>query len=88
MFVKGPDEDYFGQAPIGMKNDIEELLAMGNMNEDISSESARKYDHLFRDWVDKNITEIEDKRCTRIAYTDEGLSNTYAWEETNSDNPL
>ena len=61
---------------------------MGNMVEDISSESARKYDRLFKDLVDKNIIEIEDKICTRIACTGEGLSDTYAWEETHSDNPL
>ena len=61
---------------------------MRNITDDISSESTRKHDHLFRDWVTKNITEIEDKRCTRIACIGEGLSDTYAWEETHSDNPL
>ena len=40
------------------------------------------------DWVNKNITEIEDQRCTRIACTSEGLSNTYDWKETHYDNPL
>ena len=60
---------------------------MGNMDEDIPSESTRKYDHLFMDWVNKNIIEIEDQRCTRIACIGEGLSNTYAWKETHSDNP-
>ena len=54
---------------------------MGNMTKDIPSESERKYDHLFMDWVDETITGIEDKRCTRIAYTGEGLSDTYAWDE-------
>ena len=61
---------------------------MINMAEDISSESTRKHDHLFRDWVTKIITEIEDKRWIRIACTGEGLSITYAWEETHSENPL
>ena len=40
------------------------------------------------DWVDKNITEIEDQRCTRISCTSEALSDTYAWKETHSRNPL
>ena len=88
MFVKSPDEDYFGQAPVGMQKGIKEFLAMRNMAEDISSESTSKHDHLFRDWVTKIITEIEDKRCTRISCTIEGLSNTYAWEEIHSDNSL
>ena len=39
-------------------------------------------------WVDKNITEIEDQRCTRIACTSEGLSDTHAEKETHYDNPL
>ena len=78
VFVKSPDEDYFNQAPVGVKNGIDDFLAMGNMAKDIPSESARKYDHLFMYWVDKNIIGIEDKRCTRIACTDEGFSNTYS----------
>ena len=61
---------------------------MGSMDEEISSEAARKYDHLFMDWVDKNIIEIEDQRCTRIAYIGEGLSDTYAWEEIHYGNSL
>ena len=88
VFVKSHDEEYFGQAHVGIQNGIEGFLAMGNMAEDIPSESASKDDHLFMDWVDKNITKIEDQRCTRIACTGEGLSNTYAWKETHSDNPL
>ena len=88
VFVKSHDEEYFGQAHVGIKNGIEEFLAMGNMAEDIPSESASKDDHLFMDWVDKNITKIEDQRCTRIAYTGEGLSDTYDWKETHSHNPL
>ena len=40
------------------------------------------------DWVNKNIIELEDQRCTRIACTGEGLSDTYAWKETPSENPL
>ena len=40
------------------------------------------------DWVDKNITEIEDQIRTRISCTCEGLSDTYAWKETLSHNPL
>ena len=88
VFVKIPDEDHFFQAPVGMKNGIKNFLAMRNMAEDISSESTSKHDHLFKDWVTKIIIEIEDKRCTRIACTSEGLSDTYAWEETHFDNPL
>ena len=38
VFMKIPDEDYFGQALVGMQNGIEEILAMGNMAEEISSE--------------------------------------------------
>ena len=34
------------------------------------------------DWVDKNIIEIEDQGCTRIACIIEGLSDTHAWRET------
>ena len=60
VFVKSPDEDYFGQALVGMQNGIEEFLAMGNMAEDIPSELENKDDHIFMYWVDKNITEIED----------------------------
>ena len=71
-----------------MKKGIKEFLAMRNMAEDISSESTSKHDHLLKDWLAKIITEIEDKRCTRISCTNEGLSDTYAWEETHSDNSL
>ena len=56
VFVKSHDEEYFGQAPVGMQNGIEEFLGIGNMAEDISSESTNEHDHLLRDWVDKNIT--------------------------------
>ena len=56
VFMKIPDEDYFGQAPVGMQKGIKEFLAMRNMVEDISSESIRKHDHLFIDWVTKIIT--------------------------------
>ena len=37
------------------------------------------------DWVDKNITEIEDQGCTRIVCIGEGLSDTHAWKEANYD---
>ena len=67
VFVKIHDKYYFGQADVGMQNGIKEFLAMRNMAKEISSESRIKHDHLFKDWVTKNITEIEDKRCTRIA---------------------
>ena len=39
------------------------------------------------DWVEKNITGIEDKRCTIIACTGEGLSDTYAWDESTQFGP-
>ena len=58
VFVKSHDEEYFGQAHVGIQNGVEELLSMKNMAEDIPIESARKYDHLFMYWVDKNIIEI------------------------------
>ena len=51
VFVKSHDEEYFGQAHVGIQNRIEEFLAMVNMAEDIPRELARKYDHLFMDWV-------------------------------------
>ena len=53
MFVKSHDEEYFGQAHVGIHNSIEELLAIENIDEDIPSESTRKYDLLFMDWVKK-----------------------------------
>ena len=31
VFVKSLDEDYFGQAPVGMNKGIKEFLAMRNM---------------------------------------------------------
>ena len=58
------------------------------MDEDIPSESTSKDDYLLMDWVDKNITEIEDQGCTRIACIIEGLSDTHAWKETHYDIPL
>ena len=88
MFVKSPDEGYFGQAHVGMLNGIKEFLDMRNMDKDISSESTRKHDHLFKDWVTKNIIEIKDQGCTRIACISEGLSKTHAWKETHYDIPL
>ena len=60
VFVKSHDEEYFGQAHVGIHNGIEKFLFMGNMDEDITSESTTKYDHLFMDWVNKNIMDIED----------------------------
>ena len=78
--MKNHDEEYFGKAPVCMQNGIEDFLAMGNMVEDIPSESTSKDDHLFMYWVDKNITEIEDQICTIIACTSEGLSDTYDWK--------
>ena len=55
---------------------------MGNMVEEIPIESTRKYDHLFMDQVDKNITEIEDQGCTRIACINRGFFDLHAWKET------
>ena len=49
VFVKSLNEDYFGQALVGMQKGIKKLLAMRNMVEDISSESKIKYYHLFMD---------------------------------------
>ena len=60
-----------------MQNGTEEFLTMRNMDEEIPSESTTKYDHLFMDWVNKNITEIEDQRCIRIACTGEGFSHQW-----------
>ena len=56
VFLKSNNEEYFGQAHVGIQNDIEEFLAIINMVEDIPSESTSKNDHLFMDWVNKNIT--------------------------------
>ena len=53
--MKSHDEGYFGQAHVDIQNGIEEFLAMGNMVEEIPSESTSKYDHLCMDWVDKKI---------------------------------
>ena len=64
------------------------FLAMGNMVEDIQSESASKYYYLFMDWVDKYITKIEDQGCTRIACISKGLSHTHARKVTPYDIPL
>ena len=58
------------------------------MDEYIPSESKRKYDYLFMDWIDKNITEIEDQGCTRITFISKGLSDTHDWKETHYDIPL
>ena len=33
VFVKRHEEEYFGQAHVGIWNGIEELLTMGNMGE-------------------------------------------------------
>ena len=66
VFVKSHDKEYFGQAHVDIQNGIEEFLAMGNMTEDIPSESTSKDNNLFMDWVNKNITEIENQRCTRL----------------------
>ena len=59
--MKSHDEEYFGQAHVGIQNGIEEFLAMGNMAEEIPSESTRKDVNLIINWVNKNITKIEDK---------------------------
>ena len=64
------------------------FLAMGNMAKEIPSESTKKYDYLFMDWVDKNIIEIDDQGCTRIACISGGLYGTHAWKETHYDIPL
>ena len=88
VLVKIYEEENIGTTLIEIGRKDEVFLAMRNMDEDISSESTRKHDYLFRDLVTKNITEIEDKRCTTIACTSEGLSNTYDWEEMHSDNSL
>ena len=49
VFVKSPDEDYFGQAPVGMKKGIKEFLAMRNMVEDISSD--QKENMIIYSWI-------------------------------------
>ena len=53
MFVKSHDEEYFVQAHVGIHDGIYGFLAMGNMAEDIPSESESKDDHIFMDWVNK-----------------------------------
>ena len=40
VFVKSPNEDYFGQTLVGMQNGIEEDIAMGKIARDIPFESA------------------------------------------------
>ena len=78
VLVKNYEEENIGQALIKIGRKDKVLLDMGNMAKDIPSESTRKDDNLFMYWVNKNITEIEDQRCTRISCTGERLSNTYA----------
>ena len=56
--MKSYEEENIGQALIEIGRKDEVLLAMGNMDEDIPSDSEIKYDYLFMDWVDKYITKI------------------------------
>ena len=83
VLVKRYEEENIVQALIEIGRKDEVFLDMGNMAEDIPSESTRKDDYLFMDWIDKIITEIEDQGCTRIACISKGLSNTHASKETN-----
>ena len=79
--MKSYVEENLGQELIEIGRKDEVFLAMGNMVEDIPTKSTRKYDYLFMDWVDKNITEIEDQGYTRIAYISQGLSDIHSWKE-------
>ena len=82
MLVKRYEEENLVQALIEIERKDELFLAMVNIVEDISIESASKDDYLFMDWVDKYITKIEDQGCTRIACINRGLFDMHAWKET------
>ena len=74
-----------------MKRNEEQNIVQAIINierKDVLNESSRKYDYLFMDWVDKNIIEIEDQGCTRIACISERLSDKHAWKEMRYCMPL
>ena len=69
-----------------MKDEV--FLAMGNMDEDIPNESARKYYYLFMDWVDKYITKIEAQGCISLACICKELLDMHALKKILHDFPI
>ena len=60
------------------QKDIEESLAMGDIDENMKLGSTNKGDYPFKDLVYKDIIETNDQICTKLACNDGELFDMHA----------
>ena len=70
------------------QKDIEETLAMRYVDEYIPFELSSKGDYLFKDLVDKYITEMEDQGCTKLTCIGRELFDMHDLKERPHEPPI
>ena len=75
-------------AHVLIQKEIEESLAIGDIDENMPFKSASKGDYLYMDLIDKYITEMEDQGCTKLACIDREMFYIHSLKEIYHELPI